>query len=188
MSDGYLNGQLLLAMPAMQDPRFARSVVYLCMHNAEGAFGLIINRLIESVSFQDLLDHLGVRSGLADGVAPPRIHYGGPVEEQRGFVLHSSDCMLPDSVLAGDDIALTGTTEIIRELADGRGPRHHILAIGYAGWGPEQLEHELQDNAWLSVAADPGLVWETDAGSKWEQGMAKIGVDTSLLSSVAGRA
>ncbi len=188
MADTYLIGQLLIAMPAMQDPRFARSVIYLCNHNADGAIGLIINRIIENLSVQDLLRHLGLDQRTPNPGISPHLHYGGPVEEQRGFVLHSDDYMRSDSLTAGDRIALTASMDIVRDIADGRGPSQHILAIGYAGWGPEQLDQEIQDNAWLNVDPDHPLIFDDDFDGKWDRCMAKIGVDASLLSTVAGRA
>lgn len=187
-TNAYLTGQLLLAMPAMRDPRFTRTVIYMCAHNADGAIGLVINRLIGSVSFDDLLDLLQIESADEMPEPPPPVHFGGPVETVRGFVLHSRDYAQEDSMPIDDTMALTATVDIVRDIAAGTGPRDHILALGYAGWGPGQLDGEIQENAWLSVSADRALVFDGDIESKWDRAMAKLGVDAALLSTDAGRA
>lgn len=183
---GYLSGQLLIAMPSMQDPRFARSVIYMCVHNADGAMGLVVNRLISSISFSDLLKELEV-SGIKVA-SPPSIHFGGPVETGRGFVLHSTDYLAPDSMQLNEQVALTATIDILRDIADGIGPTQRILALGYAGWGPGQLDGEIHENAWLSAPADMDLLFSDDPDDVWERALAKLGIDVSLLSSDAGHA
>ncbi len=133
-SDSYLSGQLLIAMPTMRDPRFARTVIYMCAHTAEGAMGIVVNRLVGSLSFNDLLKQLAL-----DGTGSQdarKVHFGGPVETSRGFVLHSSDKLEEGSLLVDDRIALTSTTDILRSIAAGDGPTRSLLALGYAGWGP----------------------------------------------------
>jgi len=183
---GYLTGQLLVAMPAMEDSRFQRSVIYLCLHNAEGAMGLVINQLVDSLTFDELLDQLDL--GEPDPTQEIRIHFGGPVESGRGFVLHSTDYQQETTVDMENGIGLTATIDILRDIARGDGPQAQLLALGYAGWGPGQLDAEIQDNAWLNVPADPSLVFNSRLDEKWDQAIARLGVDPSLLSSQAGRA
>ncbi len=187
-AEGYLAGQILIAMPSMSDPRFARTVIYLCAHNADGAMGLVLNRLINSITFKDLLDELKVEEPAPEEAAVPAIHFGGPVETGRGFVLHSADYVGPDSMPLTGTFALTATVDILKAIAAGQGPEQHLLALGYAGWGPGQLDGELQENAWLSVEADPDLVFDGELDDKWERALAKLGISASLLSSEAGHA
>lgn len=186
--DAYLTGQLLLAMPSMRDPRFARSVIYMCAHGADGAIGLVINRLIGALPCADLLEQLGIAHDPASSIILPNVHFGGPVETERGFVLHSTEYLRDDSMPINDTMALTATVDIVQDIADGKGPRDLVLALGYAGWGPGQLDGEIQENAWLSVSPDRDLVFDTDIETKWDRAMAKIGVDAALLSTQAGRA
>ena len=185
-ADGSLAGQLLVAMPQMADPRFARSVVYLCAHSADGAMGLVVNRLIDSLTFQNLLEQIGVEQSAAADDMP--IHFGGPVESSRGFVLHTADYVQDSTLVIEDDIALTATMDVLKAIARGEGPQRRVLALGYAGWGAGQLDAEIQANGWLLVPADLDLVFDDDNDSKWERAMAKIGIDLSLLSSEAGHA
>lgn len=187
-SEGYLTGQILIAMPSMSDPRFARTVIYLCAHNADGAMGLVLNRLISSITFQDLLTELKVEEAPTAEGGGPAVHFGGPVETGRGFVLHSADYSGPDSMPLTGKFALTATVDILKAIAAGQGPERHLLALGYAGWGPGQLDGELQENAWLSVDADPDLVFDDELEAKWERALAKLGISASLLSSDAGHA
>lgn len=181
-----LSGQLLVAMPHMSDPRFARSVVYLCAHSDDGAMGLVVNRLIDSMRFETLLDHLGLEAERCHLDLP--VHFGGPVESSRGFVLHSADCVQDGSLLIDNDIALTATTDMLRAIAEGAGPERCVLALGYANWSPGQLDQEIQDNGWLLVPADDQLVFGPDNDGKWEGALTKIGVDFTLLSTEAGHA
>jgi len=184
--DGYLTGQLLIAMPTMRDPRFARTVIYMCAHNADGAMGLVINRLVGSVTFPDLLRQLGVETAGIDKEI--RVHFGGPVESGRGFVLHSGDYRHESTLQVASKVALTATVEILRDIALGRGPERSLLALGYAGWGPGQLDTEIQGNGWLHVDSDEHLVFDDDLTNKWERAIGKLGIDISLLSSEAGHA
>ena len=186
--EGYLTGQLLLAMPSMRDPRFARSVIYMCAHGKEGAIGLVINRLIGALPCSELLEQLEIPIDSAVASTLPSVHFGGPVETERGFVLHSSDYLQDESMPIDESIALTATVDIIRDIAAGNGPRDVLLALGYAGWGPGQLDGEIQENAWLSVVPDRLLIFDDDIDGKWDRAMAKIGVDSALLSTQAGRA
>jgi len=183
---GYLTGQLLIAMPNMQDVRFERSVIYLCVHNADGAMGLVINQIADELSFRDLLEQLGIESvGTAVGLP---IHVGGPVESGRGFVLHTSDYAQGSTIQVNEWVSLTATVDILKDIAEGHGPRRALLALGYAGWGAGQLDGEIQQNAWLNVNADESLLFGEDPDTKWQQSLAKLGVDLSLLSGEAGHA
>lgn len=183
---GYLEGHLLIAMPQMSDPRFARSVIYLCAHSSEGAMGLVVNKLIESITFPDLLRQLNIDADSADEQI--RVHFGGPVESGRGFVLHSDDYVQDSTLVVNDGIALTATIDVLRSIATGNGPRRSMLALGYAGWAPGQLDAEIQANGWLHVDPDPDLIFGGDLDAKWEKAINKLGIEISLLSSVAGRA
>ena len=172
---GYLTGQLLIAMPTMRDPRFARSVVYLCAHNSDAAMGLVVNRLIGSLTFPDLLTQLGIdASGASDEI---RVHFGGPVETGRGFVLHSTDYQHESSMDVDRGVALTATVEILRDMAKGSGPERSLLALGYAGWGPGQLESELARDSWVVVPAQTSLVFAEDPKESWRRAMASWGID-----------
>lgn len=183
---GYMNGQLLVAMPTMRDPRFAKTVIYMCVHNAEGAMGLVVNRLIDSLTFAELIEQLDIEAlGVSRDVP---IHYGGPVETGRGFVLHSTEYRRGGTIMVTEEVGLTATVDILKDLAEGQGPRHALLALGYAGWGAGQLDGEIQQNAWLHVPADESLVFDRDLDTKWERSIAKIGVDVRLLSGDAGHA
>ena len=181
-----LSGQLLVAMPHMEDPRFARSVVYMCAHSDDGAMGFVVNRLIDSMRFDTLMDQLGLET---KGIRPDLpVHFGGPVEASRGFVLHSTDLVQEATLVIEDDIALTATTEMLKTIAEGEGPEHCVLALGYASWSPGQLDQEIQDNGWLLVPADQHLVFGADNDAKWEGALSKLGIDLSLLSTDAGHA
>lgn len=185
-TSGYLNGQLLVAMPAMNDPRFERSVIYICVHSEDGAMGLVLNRLMDQLTFGELLDQLDIApQGNAEDL---RIHFGGPVESGRGFVLHSDDYAKDGTVTMENGVGLTATIDILRDIAEGTGPRESMLALGYAGWGPGQLDSEIQQNVWLNVPADEELVFDTALDTKWQRALAKLGIDLSLLSGEAGHA
>ncbi len=181
-----LAGQCLIAMPQMSDPRFTRTVIYMVAHSEDGAMGLVVNRLLESITFPDLLEQLGLATSGA--TREIRIHFGGPVEPGRGFVLHSADYYQDATLQVDDLISLTATIDILRDIAGGEGPRRCLLALGYSGWGPGQLEHEIQNNGWLNAMVDEELVFGPDLNHKWEQAAAKIGVDPFKLSGDAGHA
>jgi len=193
-SPAFLDGQLLIAMPGMADKRFARSVVYICAHSRDGAMGIVINKLANEVNFRDLLVQLDIvqaqnEPDLPGGVDNIRVHRGGPVETGRGFVLHSNDFIIENATLAIDDgICLTATLEILRAISDGRGPDRALLALGYAGWGPGQLEFEIQANGWLNSQADRGILFDDDIDGKYDRALAKIGISPAMLSSDAGHA
>ena len=182
----YFEGQMLLAMPAMTDPRFERAVIYMCAHNDEGAMGLVVNKTLDSIDFRELLGQLDIPAG--DSVRDMTVHFGGPVENQRGFVLHSGEYRHDETLMISDQVGLTATLDILRALARGDGPEKSILALGYAGWGPGQLESEFHDNAWLSVPYDDALMFEVEAADKWELAFNSIGVYLSVLTGSAGRA
>ncbi|PTW50069.1 putative transcriptional regulator [Rhodovulum kholense] len=183
-----LGGKLLIAMPGMGDPRFERSVVYLCAHSDEGAMGLIVNKPLSEISFSDLLDQLDITR--SPGARDIRVHFGGPVEHSRGFVLHSGEYRTDrDNTLRVDArFGMTATLDILEDIAQGGGPSSSLLALGYAGWGPGQLEDEILQNGWLTCDADPALVFDGADGSKWERAMRLMGIDPLLLSPAAGRA
>jgi putative transcriptional regulator len=181
-----LAGQLLVAMPQMQDHRFQRSVIYLCAHNDEGAMGLVVNKLIGTLTLAELLEQLSIPHEGVQGA--PRVHFGGPVESGRGFVLHSADYVEEGSLVVGNELALTATLDILRAIGRGEGPRQSLLALGYAGWGPGQLDHELQQNGWLHAPSDEEIVFGRDLERKWTQALAKLGVDLTVLSGEAGHA
>lgn len=183
---GYLTGQLLIAMPQMNDPRFERTVIYICAHTADGAMGLVVNREIEALTFPDLLKQLSIDAEVVDDKI--QVLFGGPVETGRGFVLHSSDYVQNTTMLVDKRVGLTATMEVLKDIASGNGPRLNILALGYAGWGPGQLDAEIHANGWLTVPADDGLVFDPDLDNKWERALAKIGIDFSMLSGDAGHA
>lgn len=184
--EGYLAGQLLIAMPSMEDPRFARTVICLCAHSAEGAMGIVLNKPLEGLSFDDLLGQLGL-----DPIPPQRrirLVSGGPVEGGRGFVLHSADWETEGSLRVSDDVALTASVDILKAIAGGGGPKQGFLALGYAGWGPGQLESEIQQNAWLNVPADQALLFGEQPDQLWRQALGKLHVDPAALSGFAGHA
>jgi len=193
-SRGYLDGQMLIAMPAMLDERFSRSLIYICAHSSEGAMGIIVNHPAPNINFSDLLVKLDVVPA-ADAIQLPRradvikVMRGGPVETERGFVLHSADFFIENSTLPIDEgICLTATIDILKAIARGDGPASAILALGYAGWAPGQLENEIQGNGWLHCAADAELIFGADIGGKYERALKKIGIDLGMLSNEAGHA
>jgi putative transcriptional regulator len=181
-----LTGQLLVAMPQMRDPRFTRSVIYMCAHNAEGAMGLVINRLVGSITFPDMLEQLGIAA--SEHGRQIKVHFGGPVDSGRGFVLHSDEYRHDGTVAVVEGMALTATIDILKDIAGGHGPQRCLLALGYAGWGAGQLDAEIQANGWLTVPADADLVFEGDLDGKWERALGKIGVSRTQLSGEAGHA
>jgi putative transcriptional regulator len=193
-NSSYLDGQLLIAMPVMTDKRFARSVIYLCAHSSDGAMGLIVNQRAPHISFAELLGQLSISNSEADAAVRRDtvnmdVHVGGPVETGRGFVLHSSDYHAAESTLTIDDrVSLTATVDILKAIAGGKGPDRAMLALGYAGWRPGQLESEIAANGWLHCPADLDLLFDRNLESKYERAMSKIGIDPSHLSSEAGHA
>jgi putative transcriptional regulator len=189
-----LEGQFLIAMPALRDGPFARAVVYMCAHREDGAMGLIVNQRADEIDFAELLTQLGIVPGEPAIRLPPRaeavrVVRGGPVETGRGFVLHSADYGATDStVKIADDVCLTATIDILRAIAMGTGPAQAVLALGYAGWSSGQLESEILANGWLTCPADPDLIFSADDASKYDRALAKLGVNVGMLSSDAGHA
>jgi putative transcriptional regulator len=185
--ESFLEGKLLIAMPGMGDDRFAQTVIYMCAHSSKGAMGLVINRPVPGLSFFELMKQLEIPTTAAARDFP--VLYGGPVETGRGFVLHSDDYESADSTLpVSEDISLTATLDILRALADARGPARALFALGYAGWGPGQIESEFQANGWLHCEADPGLIFGLEPELKWRAALARLGIDPLGLSAHAGRA
>lgn len=191
---GYLDGQMLIAMPTMRDERFARTLIYVCAHSSDGAMGIVVNQPAANIKFPDLLVQLDVIPA-SDLIQLPRkagvvkVLKGGPVETGRGFVLHSADFFIENSTLPIDNgICLTATLDILKAIAQGEGPQSAVLALGYAGWAPGQLENEIQENGWLNCDADPELIFGADMEIKYERAMRKIGIDLGKLSSEAGHA
>ena len=183
-----LTGQLLIAMPQMEDPRFARSVVYLFSHSEEeGAMGIIINKPIDDMTADELYAQLKIEK-VAREAPPQAVHFGGPVGTGLGFVLHDAGYREKGTSAIDGQFALTATVDILRAMARGEGPSRRILALGYAGWGPLQLEDEITANGWLVVAADTDLVFAADDGAKWNRALAKLGVKPEMLSGGVGRA
>ena len=185
-NDNHLAGMLLVAMPGMPDPRFDRSVIFLCAHSSEGAMGIIVNQLAPNVAFETIVEQLGIEPS-AEATAT-KVHVGGPVESSRGFVLHSADYVHENTLMIDETFALTATVDVLRAIAGGEGPKQKVFALGYAGWAAGQLDAEIQRNGWLIAPPDEKVVFELDDADKWAGALKKIGVDPSLLSSTAGHA
>ncbi|MGE4481140.1 YqgE/AlgH family protein [Acidocella sp.] len=183
---GWLTGQILLAMPALRDPRFAQSAIFICAHNAEGAMGLVLNRMLRTPKFDSLLRQLGIEPSPPQRELP--LGQGGPVEDHRGFVLHSSDWKGEGSLDVDGDHVLSASMEVLQAVAEGGGPERARLLLGYAGWGAGQLEEEILQNSWLTVAADDEIIFDTAYQTKWQRALAKLKIDPGMLSGDAGRA
>ncbi|WP_372003938.1 YqgE/AlgH family protein [Tistrella mobilis] len=181
-----LTGKVLIAMPRLEDPWFTKTVIYLCAHSDDGAMGLVVNRVLDTVDFPELLSQLGLDCG--PEVATVKVHFGGPVETGRGFVLHSTDYVLATSLRIDDEVALTATLDVLKAMTEGHGPDRTLVALGYAGWGPGQLETEIQSNSWLVVDADAELLFEGDVEGKWREAIGRLGVDLAHLSGEGGHA
>jgi putative transcriptional regulator len=185
--DNFLEGKILIALPGMNDPRFERSVIYMCAHSNTGAMGLIVNKPIEGLNFQELVRRLELP--VSERTPNSAILFGGPVETNRGFVLHSGEYEGAESTLPiTPDVSLTATLDILRAIAEGHGPQEAIFALGYAGWGPGQIEAEIQANGWIHCDADSSLIFGPQMDSKWSIALGKLGIDLSALSAHAGRA
>jgi putative transcriptional regulator len=185
-----LKGKLLIAMPSMEDTTFNRSVVFLCSHSPEGAMGLILNKPMPGLNFMELADRLDLSQttdDLRETLEHTPILMGGPVEQHRGFVLHSPDYAKSEGSLdVLPEFKLTATANILQDMAVGRGPLQRVLALGYSGWSPGQLENEILHNGWLHCDADPDLVFSADWPGKHANALAKLGIDPRLLSTEAG--
>ena len=184
----YLTGRLLLAMPAMGDPRFHKAVIYLCAHDENGAMGLVINHTLPGVDLGQLLAQLNIKPDEIINQVKQPVMSGGPVETARGFVLHSNDFEQSDTIKIDDDFSVTGTIDALRAIAGGHGPQKMLFILGYAGWGQGQLDEEIQQNAWLVADPDPALIFDADAEGKWTRAVQKLGIDPGMLSGEAGRA
>lgn len=185
-TEGYLTGQLLIALPQLQDKRFNHAVIFICGHDEQGAMGLVLNKVIDTLTFDELLTQLNIKKVKNTPRLP--IYYGGPVEMGRGFVLHSPDFLGDLSIKINEDFALSATLDVIEAIAHGKGPERKLLALGYAGWSPGQLEEELISNSWLHVTADPSLVFKVSRTELWKKTLDKIGIDPEHLSLGIGHA
>lgn len=183
---GWLTGQMLLAMPALRDPRFSQSVIYICAHNQDGAMGLVLNRMLRKPKFEDLMLQLSVEPNPPQRVLA--MGQGGPVEDHRGFVLHSADWIGEGSLNVDGARVLTASMEVLQAVASGGGPQKARLLLGYAGWGSGQLEDEIQQNSWLTAEADDEILFDADCQTKWQRALAKLKIDPGMLSGDAGRA
>lgn len=189
-SDTNLSGKFLLAMPGMGDPRFHKAVILVCAHDDNGAMGLVINHMLPGIDLENLLKQLNIATpeGKASPAAGVAVMSGGPVDNVRGFVVHTPEFHQQDTVRINDQISVTGTVDALRAVAIGEGPQQMIFVLGYSGWGPGQLDQELQDNAWLVFDAAPEIIFETEADQKWDAVIRRLGIDPSMLSSTVGRA
>jgi putative transcriptional regulator len=184
----FLSGRLLIAMPGIGDPRFERAVVFLCAHDAEHAIGLAVNRPVDGLTLDDLFQRIGVDRPLRR-VADEAVLMGGPVERERGFVLHTDDYLLDGvSMPVMDGLALTTTRDVLQAMSGEEAPRRALLALGYAGWGAGQLEREVRENVWLVCDPDEALIFGDDFDHKWSRALEKLGISPAMLSEVGGRA
>jgi len=174
----FLSGQFLLALPGIGDPRFEKAAIAVCDHDEDGALGIGLGRIIPRITFHDLLQQLEIDPGVAPNVA---IHLGGPMQTQRGFIIHSRDWGGDESVDVAGKWVLTATLDILRAIAEGRGPTRWVVALGYAGWGPGQLDREMAGNSWFPLPGDDSLLYDCDVASRWETGFRKSGIDPRLL-------
>ena len=182
----FLTGKVLLASPSMMDPRFFEAVIFLCSHSKDGAMGIMVNKPAMNLNFTQLLQRLGVSTNLSSN--QKEIYLGGPVEIERGFVLHSNDYEIPDLTVKINDCSFTVSVEILKDIMSGKGPKNSILALGYAGWGPGQLETEIMEDGWLVAEPDQRLIFTENYKNKWNLGIKKLGIKLSKLSTVSGRA
>ena len=187
MEAGFLSGELLIAMPGISDPRFERALILICDHDPQHAMGIALNRPLDGLTVPDLLERLEINATVE--LASDPVLIGGPVERERGFVVHTTDYAGEASLSISDEVALTATREILEAMASHNGhPRRSLLALGYAGWGPGQLESEIRHNVWLTCPADEGLIFDGDYEKKWNRALQKLGIDPQFLSAEAGRA
>ena len=185
--ENFLEGKLLIALPGMSDPRFVKSVIFMCAHSHDGAMGIMINRPVEGLSFRELMQKLELE--ITPEAAERPVLFGGPVETGRGFVLHSGDYDTADATLpVSEDVSLTATIEILRAMGQGKGPRKALFALGYAGWGPGQIEDEIRANGWIHCDTDAALLFDSALESKWSRAVRKLGIDLSALTSHVGQA
>ncbi|MGC6516669.1 MAG: YqgE/AlgH family protein [Candidatus Puniceispirillaceae bacterium] len=181
-----LRGQLLVAMPHMDDPRFKQAVIMMCQSDKETAMGLMLNKIVPDMDLNKLRSKLKLKRAFFDGEEP--VYQGGPVESGRGFVLHSSDQMLPDSLPIGEELAMSVQISMINEIAAGTGPKYHRIMLGYAGWDKGQIEKELRDGMWFHISATSHLIFETPVEDLWKRCYHEAGFDAARLSPQAGSA
>lgn len=181
----FMTGQFLLALPGIGDPRFERAVIAICAHDVEGALGIGLGATIEGLTLHDVLEQFDLPT---DKAPPAPVHFGGPVEPRRGFVVHSTDWSGQDTVDVAGRWALSGTVDVLRAIAEGDGPSRWIVALGYAGWGEGQLDGELTRHGWLNVTGDEALLYDVDADRRWQTGFENLGIDPRLLANTAGQA
>ncbi|HEY1614500.1 MAG TPA: YqgE/AlgH family protein [Rhizomicrobium sp.] len=185
--ENFLEGKLLIAMPGMSDPHFDKSVIYMCAHSAEGAMGIMINKPVEGLSFHELITRLDLKPSERTPDFP--VLYGGPVETGRGFVLHSGEYETSDGTMpVSEDVSLTATLDILRAIAEGRGPDRAIFALGYAGWNAGQIESEIRLNGWIHCDSDPDILFGSAPDTKWVEALRKLGIDASVLTAHSGHA
>ena len=181
-----LTGQIIVSMPSLEDERFYKTVIYMCAHSSEGSMGIIINKKIDYDLYPDLLQQLGIDKPLNNKKL--FIRYGGPVESGRGLVLHSDDMIRKETLSINKGVALTSTAEFFDDLSKGKGPKNSILALGYAGWQPGQLEYEMMQNSWMSLSVDNSFLFDDEISRKWSQAYKIMGIDPNCLSSQSGSA
>ena len=179
-----LTGQFLISMPSLEDERFEKTVIYMCAHSKDGAMGIIINKKIDYDLYPDLLEQLGIDKPLINKKF--YIRYGGPIESSRGFVLHSDEVVQKETLNIAKGIALTSTSEFFEDLSKGNGPKNSILALGYAGWGPGQIEVELASNSWMTLEADNSFIFDDTVSNKWNDAFNLLGIDPNKLSYNSG--
>jgi putative transcriptional regulator len=185
--EGFLEGKLLIALPGMPDPRFEKSVIFICAHSDEGAMGLIINKPVEGLSFREMMERLKIN--VSETTPDTPILFGGPVQTGRGFVLHSGEFESQDSTMpVTEEISLTATLDILRAIANGKGPEKSLFALGYAGWDSGQIEDEIRANGWIHCDADNTIIFDDALDNKWSRALKKLGIDMSGLSAHTGRA
>lgn len=180
-----LRGQYLLAMPGIGDPRFEKAVIAMCAHDENGALGVGVGQILPGITLHRLFEQLSIEPGIAPDCG---LHVGGPVEPQRGFVLHSIDWAGGDTLLVDGRWGLTSTLDVLRAIAEGNGPRHWLVALGYAGWGEGQLDGEMRRHGWLATRGDDSIIFDHDAPRRWELAMRSAGIDPRLLASTSGQA
>ncbi len=181
-----LTRHFLIAMPAMTDPHFAKTLTFICEHNEQGALGVVVNRPID-LTVHALLEQIDIKP-LSDATALIPVHYGGPVQTDRGFVLHSPAGAWQSTLAVSDEIGLTTSKDVLQAVARGEGPPQMLVTLGYAGWAPGQLEREMAQNAWLTVQADARILFETPAEQRYDASLKLLGIDLAMLSDDAGHA
>lgn len=185
--ENYLNNQFLIAMPGLADPNFFHTVTYLCQHNQEGALGIIINRPT-NMKLGDILEQMGIQTELQHVIDAP-VFFGGPVQQERGFVIHTPcEQQWDSSISTADNITLTSSRDVLEAIAKGRGPNHFLIALGYAGWGSGQLEREISENAWLNTPCGEAILYQTPISQRWNAAAEQLGIDINRLTAPAGHA